>query len=78
MTTGAAVSKKYTASARVTISLEMEHDSSYGTGCSIDQIHAQASRETQQKLESLLRDQKVKGFSVRVDQVNVRIRETEP
>jgi hypothetical protein len=67
------MTKKYSASARVIMSLDMDHGSSYGTGCSIDQIHAQASRETVERLKRILREEGIRNVTVTVEKVYVGI-----
>lgn len=69
---------KFLSSARVTLVVEVEHGSSYGAGTTIDQIHKQASEETKNYIEAVLRDKgglRLTPVKVTVDQVFVRIRE---
>ena len=48
----------------VTVTLEIDASSTWGTGCAVDQIHRQAGQETLAALCNLLRANKFNRFRV--------------
>lgn len=64
------------ASAVVTLTIEIDHGSSYGSGCSIDQMYEQAARETVSKVEQILLDKHCRlKAPIKVNHVLVQVRE---
>lgn len=66
--------KRIGASATVTVTIEVEHGSSYGPGTTVDQIHDQARRETLQHLEATFQKERIRwNGQMVVNSINVKV-----